>query len=486
MSATDVDGAKNRLDEAKKLVGGLIDQMESGMTAMIISFADTPQVVQEFTDNRRLLRERLATIQPSVRGTDLRGALELADGLANPGRVTDRGRRHGDRRRRGAAGDAVHLQRRPVRGREGLFAGQSCSRCTCRSVRSRPRTWRSPRSRRGGASAKPEERQAFVQVANFTERAAEGRGRDSARRPAFSTPRKSRCRRANRAASCFRWPSAPAGKLTAQLKYELAMAVTHDALAQDDIGYAALNDAKPGNVLVITPGNVALEMALTTERAGRLGEIQIQAPSYLETDEYKKAVDSGAYDLVIYDQCAPKSMPRANTLFIGRLPPGPVWRGGEDASGCETAADGKRRYGSGEQRVEPRAEARCRGPQIIDWDRAHPLLASVELGNVDIVDSLVLDPPPGATVLIDSTAGPIAAIAPRDAYQDVVLGFEIVGQDKDGARTVEHQLAAAAELSDVLAERAGVSGRRDRGIADRASAAGPAGRAARRRATRRS
>jgi hypothetical protein len=62
-------------------------------------------------------------------------------------------------------------------------------------------------------------------------------------------------------------------------------------------------------------------------------------------------------------------------------------------------------------------------------------LNSVELGNVAIVDSLALDPPPGATVLIESTTGPIAAVAPRDAYQDVVLGFEIVGQDKDGTRT---------------------------------------------------
>ena len=88
MSATDAEGAKNRLEQAKTVVGGLIDQMESGMTAMIISFADTPQVVQEFTDNRRLLRERLATIEPTVRGTDLHGALDLADGLANPGRIT--------------------------------------------------------------------------------------------------------------------------------------------------------------------------------------------------------------------------------------------------------------------------------------------------------------------------------------------------------------------------------------------------------------
>ena len=75
-------------------------------------------------------------------------------------------------------------------------------------------------------------------------------------------------------------------------------------------------------------------------------------------------------------------------------------------------------------------------PQIIDWDRAHPLLAHVELGNVDIADSLVLRPPAGATMLIDATAGPIAAIAPREGYQDAVLGFEIVGQDSGGARTV--------------------------------------------------
>src|SRR3954464_348557 len=94
MSATDAVDAKNRLEEAKTLVGGMIDQMSSGMTAMIISFADTPQVVQEFTDSRRLLRERLDTIQPTVRGTDLHGALDLADGLANPSRIP---LREGDR-----------------------------------------------------------------------------------------------------------------------------------------------------------------------------------------------------------------------------------------------------------------------------------------------------------------------------------------------------------------------------------------------------
>jgi hypothetical protein len=115
-------------------------------------------------------------------------------------------------------------------------------------------------------------------------------------------------------------------------------------------------------------------------------------------------------------------------LFVGRLPPGAVWRGGhEDASGKKAASDAAAAVDAPEMAA---------GPQIIDWDRSHPLLASVELGNVDIADSLVLHPPAGATVLIDSTAGPIAAVAPRDAYQDAVLGFEIVGQKADGTKTV--------------------------------------------------
>jgi len=73
------------------------------------------------------------------------------------------------------------------------------------------------------------------------------------------------------------------------------------------------------------------------------------------------------------------------------------------------------------------------GPQIIDWDRSHPLLNLIELGNVLIVDSYVVRPPSGGRVLVDSTIGPILAIAPRDRYEDTVLGFEIVGRTEEGA-----------------------------------------------------
>jgi hypothetical protein len=195
-------------------------------------------------------------------------------------------------------------------------------------------------------------------------------------------------------------------------------------------------------VIVVSPGNVALEVALATERAGKLANIEFKKPEILTSETYKRDADGGAYDLIIYDQCVPPTMPRANTMFIGRLPPGAAWRGGSKPAVGEQPGDDEKKENDAEPKEATAKElppdeppVTVNAPQIIDWDRAHPILASVELGNVNIWDSIVLQPPPGATVLIDSTAGPVAAVAPRDAYQDIVTGFEIVGQEADGSRT---------------------------------------------------
>jgi len=434
MSATDVEDAKHRLDEAKRLVGSLIDQMESGMTAMIISFADTPQVVQEFTDNRRLLRERLASIQPTVRGTDLHGALDLADGLANPSRMAVQAG--------GAEIDIVEAQPAALYifsdGRFEDVKGFSLGNLKptyvpIGSLDAENLAITAFNARR--SDVRPEERQAFVQVANLTEEPHSAIVEIQFNGD-FLDAKEVEVAAGETAGVVFPLANATAGALTATLKYDLSSASARDALAQDDVGYAALNDAEPGGVLVVTPGNVALEVALATERAGRLANVEFKSPDFLETEDYKGAAATGAYKLVIYDQCAPALMPRANTLLVGRLPPGPVWLGPEEASGD---VDGDQAAEVGDESATEEnsaAETPVSGPQIIDWDRAHPVMANVELGNVDIADSLVLDPPPGAGVLIDSTVGPIAAIAPRDAYQDVVLGFEIFGMDADGSRTV--------------------------------------------------
>jgi hypothetical protein len=339
MSASDVEEAESRLAESKKLVGGLIDQMDSGMTAMIISFSDAPQVVQEFTDNRRLLRERLATIKPTVRGTDLLGALDLADGLANPGRITTE--------EGGAEIDVVEAQPatvyifsdgrfddvkgfslgnlRPVYVPIGSFEAKNLAITAFSTRRTEER---------------PDEQQAFVQVTNFTDEPQsadvtidlDGR---------FLDAKKVDVKPGESNGVVFPLTDAAAGELTATLKYELDTPTKSDALRQDDTGFAALNDAKPGRVLVVTPGNVALEVALATERIGKLGEIEFKTPDVLATEQYKKDADGSVYDLIVYDQCAPARMPRADTLFIGRLPPGRKWRGGAATDAADGAKDAK-------------------------------------------------------------------------------------------------------------------------------------------------
>jgi hypothetical protein len=95
-------------------------------------------------------------------------------------------------------------------------------------------------------------------------------------------------------------------------------------------------------------------------------------------------------------------MPQANTLWIGRLPTDDRWQWDE--------------------KVEL--------PQIVDVDRVHPLMQWVETADTYVLEAQPLRPPQGSTVLIDSDRGPLLAIGPRDAFEDAVIGFELMGDDR--------------------------------------------------------
>ncbi|HYO24704.1 MAG TPA: hypothetical protein VEQ85_07120, partial [Lacipirellulaceae bacterium] len=200
-----------------------------------------------------------------------------------------------------------------------------------------------------------------------------------------------------------------------------------------------LDRPKLAQVLLVTPGNRALELGLSTARVRRVASVRKVSPDVLATADFQVSMQTEAYDLVVFDQCAPATaelMPAANTLFVGRLPPLPAWRTPRAAAvGTAPDAGGAGPAPSGPPGIaaEP---PRVVDPQIIDWQRGHPLLNLVELGNVRIVDSLVVHPPVGGKLLVDSTRGPLMSIAPRESYEDAVLGFEIVGRDPSGETTV--------------------------------------------------
>ncbi len=136
---------------------------------------------------------------------------------------------------------------------------------------------------------------------------------------------------------------------------------TKDHLLLDNEAWLVLSPPRRAKVLLVTPGNEPLKMAMQTKSAREIAEVQIESLEYLKNKTYESQAAAGAYDLVVFDRCRPEqkskaasSMPQANTLFIGALPPEGGWTAG------------------------PKSDI----PQIIDIDTAHPLMQWMDMGDV--------------------------------------------------------------------------------------------------------
>jgi len=83
MAAT--DGSRSRLGYACDQAATFIERLGRGVQATLISTGEGPQVVQPWTDNKRLLKQGLDRLTPASGSGDLEGALKLARNLASPG-----------------------------------------------------------------------------------------------------------------------------------------------------------------------------------------------------------------------------------------------------------------------------------------------------------------------------------------------------------------------------------------------------------------
>jgi hypothetical protein len=429
MSAADVP--PTRLDEAKTRAGELIDQMRSGDAAMIISFADTARVEQGFTDDRGLLRRRLEAIKPTNRSTSLLEALKLAAGLANPGRsgedITDVRVAEAmpatlyifsDGKFPPVTGFALgHLEPKfiPIGSPEAVNVGITA--------------FSAQRS-----ETSPDRLQVFARVDNFAANAVkvpaelylDGRLVDADQVEIAPGEQQG---------MTFDITAADTGILRLKIKGK-------DQLSLDNEAWLALSPSRRTKALLVTPGNEPLKMAIETKSAREIAETRIESPEFLKTKTYESQAAGGAYDLVIFDRCWPEGpegpeqkgtvpfssarklgqspalklgqspagnsgqshMPQAYTLFVGALPPDGGWSAGEKSD----------------------------VPQIIDLNAAHPLMQWIDLGDVLLAAGTPLKPPQGATTLIDSDAGVMMAIAPRESFEDVVTGFTII-EEQPGA-----------------------------------------------------
>ncbi|MGO8744798.1 MAG: vWA domain-containing protein [Thermoguttaceae bacterium] len=387
MQATDV--APSRLEEAKRQALETIAAMAPGDVAMVIAFSDAADVKQSFTENAGRLRRAVEAIQPTQRTTSLLEALKVASGLANPGRSgTD-------------PTDVQVAEALPARlflysdGKFDDAAGFSLG-----NLDAEYRPIGTPEAANVGIVAmnvrrhetKTDQLQAFARLQNFGKEQAS----ISVELLLNDNPDPvdvARCTidPGETHGLAFDLGSLPEGVLHLRMK-------TGDHLALDDEAWVAISPLRHANVLLVTPGNPELERNMGTSPVEEIAQVTVQSPAFLTKETYQQQASAGAYDLVIYDRCRPKEMPQANTFFLGSLPSGDAWK------------------------AKPKSDRL----HIIDTDSAHPMMQWIDLGNVEIAAATPLELPPGGRTLIDSTAGPLLVIAPREGFEDAVLGFVLI------------------------------------------------------------
>ena len=71
-----------------------------------------------------------------------------------------------------------------------------------------------------------------------------------------------------------------------------------DDLAIDNTAFVAANLPRRAKVLLVTPGNDPLKMAMSTTEVEKYAEVRAMAPSGLDQEDYQQQSSAGAFDLI--------------------------------------------------------------------------------------------------------------------------------------------------------------------------------------------
>jgi hypothetical protein len=387
MQSTDL-GNRSRLQEAKNQALKFVQAMDSDDVAMVIAFSDRADVRQGYTSDRRRLTNAIESIQPTNRPTELSEALRAASGLANPGRTSQIQ----------DVNDVQVAEAIPARLLLFTDGGFAVPSLDLGNLSAEYIPIGNPAAENLAILAfscqhNPErlgQVEAFARLANLGSSPASAQAvlrlDDQIMDAADVLLQPGEIKGLD-----FELADLRQGRLELQLQ-------TDDHLAVDNVAYAAISPPRQLEVVLVTSGNTALAASLQTAQAQVIANVRVVSPDQLMSDETKRLSASGAVDLFIYDACSPPEMPQANTLFLGQAPPGQQWQ----ASGPQ-------------------------GPLfVIDVNRSHPLLQYVDLGTLLIAQGVSYQIPSGATELARTDAGILMAVAPRGAYQDAVIGMQLL------------------------------------------------------------
>jgi hypothetical protein len=364
------DVLPTRLEAAKRAAVNEIDGHLEGDVGMVIEFNSRAKILQPYTTDRNLLRVAVQGIQQTQRSTHVEEALGLADSLANPRQTAD------DMAVRPA--NPIPGQERTYVAAEGIAADVhlfsdgrfpdvpefSAGRLNLnyhRIGKAGPEVdnvaivaFNATRDEQNSGKVR-----VFVRVVNYRQQEVEGKVRLEVRvqdQPDFKLYDKQ-----------TNPPTIPARKVSAGdpdkneppsdipgdgiATFELndmdeATTVTlhaqlvgvKDAFPLDDEAWLVLGMVRkariaivaPGTVVgadgkLITPGNDILNDFFGQDVVEKVATITYLRPEDLGSEaDYRRPARNGAFDLVIFDRCAPASvdeMPLGNTFFIDSVPP---------------------------------------------------------------------------------------------------------------------------------------------------------------------
>lgn len=432
MQATDV--SPSRLAMAKQKTKELISNAADTDVGMVIAFSDRADVKQGFTTDKKRLMAAIDSIEPTSHSTDIGEALRAASGLANPGRSSF-----------GNITDVQVAEALPAKVyllSDGGFPELGDFDLGRLVVEYTPIG--EPLTPNVGIlsfsvqrmEGKKDTVEAFARIVNHGDEKVEFNATLELNGTAID------------AAKGTADPGKETGLLfevngieDGMLKLEID---TLDALEVDNVAYAAIRPSRQVNVLLVTIGNTSLETALKTERVQRIASVRFESPQFLNQPAYETAVRDSEYDLIIYDQCSPSRMPKANTLFIGSLPPvkanepnsqpdGATTVGTEGTPATTGVADNSSKPSTDETLLSGWEFGPPTGPVFIaDVNRTNPITEFLEMASVTIFESRTVKPPENGVVLMTSDVGPVLAMAPRGPYQDAVLGFGLIENTPEG------------------------------------------------------
>ena len=169
-----------------------------------------------------------------------------------------------------------------------------------------------------------------------------------------------------------------------------------DALAVDNSAYVVVPPPRRQKVLVVTDGKYPFLDSVI--RGLPLQEHPFVTPAQYEASAAQYATDGQSnFDVVIFDEYAPATLPIGNYLFLGALP---------NVAGVEA---------TGKLEKHP----------LVWWDETHPILRYVSLDYVYVAESQTVKLPPEAEVLAEGPKGPVLFRYAAQGRQYLVVTFAV-------------------------------------------------------------